>query len=190
MINSLKILLVRPLSIWFYRKYVKNNVKIKSDIETWANKCDIVRKSTYTTFEKVFFSYPVFRTLVYHRLNIRRGLFFRIMPKYKFLYIDKRTEIGDGLYFYHPYNTVINAKEIGNNVTIRHLTTIGNKSIKDNLSKPVIGNNVEIGAHSIIIGNITIGNNVIIGAGSVVVKDVPDNCIVAGNPSKIIKFIK
>ena len=36
-------------------------------------------------------------------------------------------------------------------------------------------------------GGVKIGNNVIIGAGSVVVKDVPDNCVVAGNPAKIIK---
>jgi acetyltransferase-like isoleucine patch superfamily enzyme len=35
--------------------------------------------------------------------------------------------------------------------------------------------------------NITVGNHVIVAAGSVVTKDVPDNCIVAGNPAKIIK---
>ena len=40
----------------------------------------------------------------------------------------------------------------------------------------------------VIIGNITIGNNVTIGAGSVVVKDVPDNAVVVGNPAKIVKF--
>lgn len=40
-----------------------------------------------------------------------------------------------------------------------------------------------------IIGNVNIGDNVIVGAGSVVVKDVPSNCVVAGNPAKIIKYI-
>ena len=55
---------------------------------------------------------------------------------------------------------------------------------------PTIGNNVSLGANVNIMGNVTIGNNVIVGAGSVVVKDVPDNCIVAGNPAKIIKFIE
>ena len=34
---------------------------------------------------------------------------------------------------------------------------------------------------------LSIGNNVIIGAGSVVVKDIPDNVIVAGNPAKVLK---
>lgn len=52
---------------------------------------------------------------------------------------------------------------------------------------PSIGNYVTFGANSIAIGAISIGNNVIIGAGSVVTHDVPDNCVVAGVPAKIIK---
>lgn len=40
-----------------------------------------------------------------------------------------------------------------------------------------------------IIGGVHIGDNVMVGAGSVVVKDIPDNCVVAGNPAKIIKQI-
>lgn len=49
-----------------------------------------------------------------------------------------------------------------------------------------IGNNVFIGAESIILPNVTIGNNVIIGAGSVITKDIPDNSVYAGNPGKFI----
>ena len=51
---------------------------------------------------------------------------------------------------------------------------------------PSIGDNVSLGANVNILGDITIGDNVVIGAGSVVVKDVPSNCVVAGNPAKII----
>lgn len=51
----------------------------------------------------------------------------------------------------------------------------------------VIGDNCFIGTRSIIMPGITIGNQVIVGAGSVVTKDVPNNCIVAGNPAKIIR---
>ena len=40
-----------------------------------------------------------------------------------------------------------------------------------------------------IIGPVHIGDNVIIGAGSVVVKDVPSNCVVAGNPAKVIRTL-
>lgn len=50
-----------------------------------------------------------------------------------------------------------------------------------------IGDNCSIGFGVTILGNVRIGDNVTIGAGSIVVKDVPDNCIVVGNPAKIIK---
>jgi len=50
-----------------------------------------------------------------------------------------------------------------------------------------IGNRVFIGAGSIIMPGVTIGNEVIIGAGSVVTKDVPDNCIFAGNPATFMQ---
>lgn len=50
-----------------------------------------------------------------------------------------------------------------------------------------VGNNVFIGFRVVILPGVTIGNNVAIGAGSVVNKDIPDNCIVAGVPAKIIR---
>ena len=53
--------------------------------------------------------------------------------------------------------------------------------------KTTIGKNCFIGARSIILPGVTIGDQVIVGAGSVVTKDVKSNCIVAGNPAKIIK---
>lgn len=53
----------------------------------------------------------------------------------------------------------------------------------------IIGNDVFIGARSIILKGVTIGNNVVIGAGSVVSKDVPEGMIAYGNPL-IIKYIK
>ncbi len=44
-----------------------------------------------------------------------------------------------------------------------------------------------IGCNASVLGNITIGNNVRIGAGSVVLKDVPDDCTVVGVPGKIVR---
>lgn len=49
-----------------------------------------------------------------------------------------------------------------------------------------IGDNVFVGAGSIILPNVKIGSNVVIGAGSVITKDVPNDSLVAGNPAKII----
>ena len=51
-----------------------------------------------------------------------------------------------------------------------------------------VGNDVWIGATSTIMSGITIGDGAIIGAGSMVTKDVPPFAIVAGNPSKIVKY--
>lgn len=50
-----------------------------------------------------------------------------------------------------------------------------------------IGKQSIIGYASIFLPGVKVGDNVIVAAGSVVSKDVPDNCIVAGNPAKIIK---
>jgi acetyltransferase-like isoleucine patch superfamily enzyme len=55
-------------------------------------------------------------------------------------------------------------------------------------SKPIeIGNNVWVGCRSIISKGVKIGNGAVIAAGAVVTKDVPENCIVAGVPAKIIR---
>lgn len=54
----------------------------------------------------------------------------------------------------------------------------------------VIGDDVLIGANSIILKGVHIGARSVIGAGSVVTKDVPKDCIVAGNPAKAIKGLK
>lgn len=98
-------------------------------------------------------------------------------------------KIGEEAYFAHPFASEFNAKSIGKNFSCRHLTTLGNKSDGDNENRPIIGDNVTLGVNVTIIGGVRIGNNVTIGAGSVVVKDVPDNCVAAGNPCKPIRFI-
>lgn len=50
-----------------------------------------------------------------------------------------------------------------------------------------IGRKCFIGANSIIMCGVKIGDEVIVGAGSIVTKDVPSNCIVAGNPARVIR---
>ena len=49
-----------------------------------------------------------------------------------------------------------------------------------------IGRNVWIGDKATILPDVSIGNNCIIGANSVVTKSFPDNCVIAGNPAKIL----
>jgi maltose O-acetyltransferase len=58
------------------------------------------------------------------------------------------------------------------------------------IGRVTIGDNVFIGAGSIILQNVCIGKNSIIGAGSVVTKDIPADSIAAGNPAKVIDSLK
>lgn len=53
----------------------------------------------------------------------------------------------------------------------------------------VIGDNVWIGSNAVICPGVTIGENSVIGAGSIVTKDIPANCMAAGNPCKVIREI-
>ena len=56
--------------------------------------------------------------------------------------------------------------------------------------RTIIGEDVFIGMNSIILMGTHIGNNVIVGAGSVVSGNIPDNCVVAGNPARIISSLE
>lgn len=125
-----------------------------------------------------------YRTLFYHRIGPVKALLIGwYRPGDKYFQISATTKIGKGMLVAHPYATIINAESIGDNFSCIHCTTLGAKKN----GRPVIGNNVSLGANVTIVGNVHIGNNVIVGAGGVVVKDVPDNCVVVGNPARIIK---
>jgi serine O-acetyltransferase len=101
-------------------------------------------------------------------------------------------EVGPGLLLVHGWGIVVNRRsKIGSNVTLFNGVVIGQKdtiTVDGRTSKyPVVGNDVWVGPHAIIIGGVTIGDGATIGPGSVVTKDVPARCIVAGNPATVLR---
>ncbi|MER1662197.1 serine acetyltransferase [Enterobacter cloacae] len=102
--------------------------------------------------------------------------------------ISIEAQIGEGMKLNHYVGIVIRSEcKIGKNANIRQNTTIGRKTSNDVIGMTVIGDNVDIGAHSCIIGDIHIGHNVTIGAMTFVNKDVPDNSIIYNPVTSVIK---
>lgn len=118
-------------------------------------------------------------------------LIYRIIyQKYKVKYnmdIPASVSIGKGFRIEHYGGIVINPKAcIGSNVTMLNGVLIGAQNRGKNKGFPTIGNRVWIGTNAIIVGGIAIGDNVLIAPGAYVNFDVPSNCIVIGNPGRLI----
>ncbi|MFX1390627.1 MAG: serine O-acetyltransferase [Promethearchaeota archaeon] len=101
--------------------------------------------------------------------------------------IHPGAEIGSDFFIDHGTGCVIGeTTEIGNNVTIFSGVVLGGTNIKPVKRHPTLGNNIVIGTGAKILGPVKIGDNVKIGANSVVVTDVPSNSVVVGVPGKVI----
>lgn len=148
-----------------------------------------------TSFIKDFLFYHRVRYMVYFRLsqNTKNKLLklfyeyklFRLCRKYG-IEIKTDTKIGEGFCMIHPYNiTVSPFAVLGKNVNMYKGSTIGNNT-GNPAGAPIIGDYVQIGINSTVIGGITIGDDVLIAPNTFVNKDVPSHSVVVGNPCKII----
>ncbi|MDA9077127.1 serine O-acetyltransferase [Candidatus Pelagibacter sp.] len=106
--------------------------------------------------------------------------------------IHPGAKIGKNLFIDHGMGVVIGeTSEIGNNVTIYHMATLGGiaPSINSNDQRqvkrhPTLSDCVVIGSGAQILGPVMIGANAKIGANAVVTKDVPENAVMVGIPAK------
>ncbi len=100
--------------------------------------------------------------------------------------LNLKSRIGPGLRLYHGMGLVVHeAVVIGKNCVLRHCTTIGMKNGPDDC--PVLGDGVEVGCNSVLMGRITIGDGAMIGAGSIVRESIAAGDVVAGNPARPIR---
>lgn len=171
--------------IFFYKSTSKNLIKIdlKNEIEQY--KIPLCNNILQLLWALKFD--PYFLSLFYYRIGPSKSSICKIFKYETSSFHIIGDNIESDITLYHPFSTIINAKSIGSGLKIRNTTTIGNIHNSQDY-RPIIGNNVDIGANSVIIGKIKIGNNVTIGAGTLINKDVPDNAIVVGNPFRIIGF--
>lgn len=101
--------------------------------------------------------------------------------------IPYNTELGKGLYIGHYGGIVVNSNaRIGCNCNLNQGVTIGATYGGKFPGTPVIGDNVYIGPGSFVIGGIVLGNNVAVGANTVVNKPIPDNGVVVSPPGEVI----
>jgi serine O-acetyltransferase len=101
--------------------------------------------------------------------------------------ISSSVKIGHSFYIGHFGGIIINANVIiGDNCNISQGVTIGVSGFEEKRGVPTLGNEVYIGANSVLAGKISIGNNVLIGACSMVKDSFQDNSIILGVPAIII----
>ena len=146
-------------------------------------------------------TYPGVKAVFFHRIanffNVARfDLLARIISQFsRFLTgieIHPGAKIGKNLFIDHGMGVVIGeTSEIGDNVTIYHMATLGgiapsiNSNDQRNIKRhPTIEDDVVIGSGAQVLGPVTVGRCAKIGANAVITKDVPEKAVMVGIPAK------
>ena len=149
----------------------------------------------------IILTYPGAKAVFFHKIAnffaiAKFNLIARIISQFsRFLTgieIHPKANIGKNLFIDHGMGVVIGeTSEIGDNVTIYHMVTLGgiSPSINSNEQRntkrhPTLKNNVVVGSGAQILGPIIVGENAKIGANAVVTKNVPEKAVMVGIPAK------
>lgn len=158
--------------------------KIKEDLHRWKSVKNLTSKSDFWAFVYLLMVYPELRSIFYWRLGKWTKLVFFWMPGRTNLYlVTNPKNVEGGFYVGHGWGTVVNAQHIGKNFRVGQNVTVGSRNVRE----PVIGDNVSVWAHAVVLGDIFIGDNSQVGAGAIVVKSVPENSVVVSAKSMVIK---
>ena len=146
-------------------------------------------------------TYPGVKAVFFHRIAnffsvAKFDLIARIISQFsRFLTgieIHPGAKIGKNLFIDHGMGVVIGeTSEIGDNVTIYHMATLGgiapsiNSNDQRNMKRhPTIEDEVVIGSGAQVLGPVTVGRCAKIGANAVITKDVPEKAVMVGIPAK------
>ena len=146
-------------------------------------------------------TYPGVKAVFFHRVanffsTAKFDLIARIISQFsRFMTgieIHPKAKIGKNLFIDHGMGVVIGeTSEIGDNVTIYHMVTLGgiapyiNSDNQRNVKRhPTIENEVVIGSGAQVLGPVTVGCCAKIGANAVITKDVPEKAVMVGIPAK------
>jgi serine O-acetyltransferase len=146
-------------------------------------------------------TYPGVKAVFFHRIanffsTAKFDLIARIISQFsRFLTgieIHPKAKIGKNLFIDHGMGVVIGeTSEIGNNVTIYHMATLGgiapsiNSNDQRNIKRhPTIEDEVVIGSGAQVLGPVRVGRCAKIGANAVITKDVPEKAVMVGIPAK------
>jgi len=149
----------------------------------------------------IILTYPGVKAVFFHKIAnffslAKFDLLARIISQFsRFLTgieIHPKAKVGKNLFIDHGMGVVIGeTSEIGDNVTIYHMVTLGgiSPSIKSNEQRnikrhPTLMDNVVVGSGAQILGPVIVGKNAKIGANAVVTKNVPENAVMVGIPAK------
>lgn len=118
-----------------------------------------------------------------HRLALRRK---NIYGEKCGVEISNSSQLGRRLSIWH--SGIVIDGQLGDDVSIRGNTVVGSKDLRCTSGRPIIGNGVELGFGSAVIGNVTIADRCIIGANAVVTKDfLEPGTVIVGVPGKVLK---
>jgi serine O-acetyltransferase len=149
----------------------------------------------------VILTYPGVKAVFFHQIAnffcvAKFDLIARMISQFsRFLTgieIHPKAKIGKNLFIDHGMGVVIGeTSEIGDNVTIYHMVTLGGISPsidsdnqRDVKRHPTLKDNVVVGSGAQVLGPVVVGKNAKIGANAVVTKDVHENAVMVGIPAK------
>jgi len=147
---------------------------------------------------EIVLCYPGFHAIMAHRVAHKLHLWgVPLLPRLvsqisRFMTgieIHPGATIGRRFFIDHGMGVVIGeTAEIGDDVLLYQGVTLGGTGGEKGKRHPTLGNRVVVGTGAAVLGNIRIGDNVKIGAGSVVVNAVPGNSTVVGVPGRVVRL--